>query len=117
LEDNNIDSELIHLQLKAQGVETQVMRVTSRADFYRALVETNFDVIFSDSNLPSFNGFSALELASNFAARTPFVFVSGHMSKEDTEQALKDGAIACVQKGDTKALVDVLHKSASDQPR
>lgn len=56
------------------------------------------DLIVSNPGLPSFDGLSALALASSKAPKTPFVFGSGNLSAEKKLEALGRGAAGCISR-------------------
>jgi CheY-like chemotaxis protein len=113
LEDDPTDAELVERQLKSHGIDCWVTRVATRADFYRRLSDGKFDLILSDSNLPSFDGFAALKIASTIASTTPFVFVSGEMAEALAKRACLQGAFACVAKSEPEKLVEALKQAST----
>ena len=78
LEDNPDDAELIQELLDADNVVCELTRVQTRAEFMAALKAAEIDLILADYKLPSFDGLSALMLASSARPDLPFIFVSGH---------------------------------------
>jgi CheY-like chemotaxis protein len=64
LEDNPDDAELILTTLKRAGMSHNALLVNNRADFCSAIENEVFDLILSDFCLPSFDGFSALDIFS-----------------------------------------------------
>jgi signal transduction histidine kinase len=93
LEDNARDSELIQHRLEARGVECELVRVETEADYLRSLQQEGVDLIIADLALPSFDGESALELARKHRPEIPFIFFSGTLGE--------DAAIECFRKGAT----------------
>ena len=110
LEDNPIDVELINAQLQRQGISCSVKRVATRAAFQAALEQTAVDLILSDSNLPAFDGLSALKMAAEKCSGTPFIFVSGDTSDEAATGSLVRGADDFVPKGDLSRLIAVVRR-------
>ena len=92
LEDDPTDAELIHETLEADGISSEVTRVETESDFVASLEQGGFDLIFADYTLPSFDGLSALKIASERSPHMPFIFVSGTLSEEVAIEALKIGA-------------------------
>ena len=48
LEDNPLDAELVHATLTDSGVECEILRVQTRAEFAAALESGDFDLILAD---------------------------------------------------------------------
>jgi PAS domain S-box-containing protein len=111
LEDNSLDAQVIHLTLTDGGVECELLRVETRADFVRALETNAFDLIFADYALPGFDGISALGIAQNLCPDTPFIFVSGSMGEELAIEALKLGATDYVLKRRLGRLVPCVQRA------
>jgi CheY-like chemotaxis protein len=111
LEDDPTDTELIQLQLERRGIVCRVTRVETRAEFKSALEQTTVDFIISDSNLPTFDGWSALKMAAEKCPGTPFIFVSGDTSDEVAREALARGADDYVFKRDLSRLIAIVQRA------
>jgi PAS domain S-box-containing protein len=98
LEDDSRDAELIQELLEAANIVCETTRVQTRAAFLTALEHDEIDLILADYKLPSFDGASALKLASSGRPDVPFIFVSGTIGEELAIEALKMGATDYVLK-------------------
>jgi PAS domain S-box-containing protein len=98
LEDDPRDAELIQELLEAENFVCEITRVQTRAEFLIALEHDEIDLILADYKLPSFDGGSALKLASSARPDVPFIFVSGTIGEELAIEALKMGATDYVLK-------------------
>lgn len=98
LEDSLLDAELAQVMLTEGGINCELIRVETGADFLAALESETFDLILSDYALPSFDGISALEIARNRTPEVPFIFVSAALGEELAIEALKNGATDYVLK-------------------
>ncbi|MEA5604582.1 response regulator [Nostoc sp. UHCC 0252] len=98
LEDSPLDAELTQMVLAQGGIDCELMRVETGADFLAALETEAFDLILADYALPSFDGISALEIARNRSPEVPFIFVSAALGEELAIEALKNGATDYVLK-------------------
>jgi PAS domain S-box-containing protein len=98
LEDDSSDAELIQELLEAEDFVCEITRVQTRAEFLNALEHAGIDLILADYKLPSFDGASALKLASSARPDVPFIFVSGTIGEELAIEALKMGATDYVLK-------------------
>jgi PAS domain S-box-containing protein len=98
LEDSLLDAELIQMNLSESGLDCTLMRVGTRTEFVAALVTDRFDLILSDYSLPTFDGFSALEIARSTCPDVPFIFVTATLGEEVAIETLKRGATDYVVK-------------------
>ncbi|WP_024519606.1 PAS domain S-box protein [Bradyrhizobium sp. Tv2a-2] len=118
LEDDPNDAGLVEECLQAGHFITRITRVQDRAEFLAVLEDGEFDLILSDHKLPTFDGFSALNLALSFRPDLPFIFVSGTLGEEAAIEALKIGATDYVLKTRLSRLVPAVQRAlgqASDR--
>ena len=92
LEDDANDSALVQETLEAGGFHCELTRVDTQPAFCASLDRGGFDLIFADKTLPSFDGLSALQLATERSPEVPFIFVSGTLDEEVGIESLKVGA-------------------------
>jgi diguanylate cyclase (GGDEF)-like protein len=114
IEDSAPEAELtVRLFIKA-GYRCICRRVENETEMRKALTDRLPDVILSDFSLPTFDGMSALALASVEAPGVPFIFLSGTMGEERAIEALKRGAVDYVLKGNPKRLVPAVKRALAD---
>jgi PAS domain S-box-containing protein len=111
LEDSLLDAEVIQVTLIDGGIDCDVQRVDTRADFVAALETDEFDLILADYTLPSFDGSSALEIARNLRPDTPFIIVSASLGEELAIDTLKQGATDYVLKQRLERLVPAVNRA------
>ena len=111
LEDSPLDAELVHATLTGGGVECEILRVQTHAEFAAALGSGDFDLILADYSLPSFDGLSALKVAQEIGPEIPFVLVSGAVGEEVAIEALKSGATDYVLKQRLERLVPAVRRA------
>ncbi|MGB8769658.1 MAG: response regulator, partial [Candidatus Korobacteraceae bacterium] len=111
LEDNSADAELMRDTLEADHLVSKITCVQTRAEFLTALEDSGIDLILGDSQLPSFNGISALRLALSVRPDLPFIFVSAVLGEEAAVQALKIGATDYVLKTRLSRLVPAVRRA------
>lgn len=111
LEDSLLDAELIHANLSDAGIDCELVRVETRADFVAALEKGSFDLILADYALPSFDGISALEIARTTCPELPFIFVSATLGEELAIETLKNGATDYVLKQRLGRLAPSVHRA------
>jgi PAS domain S-box-containing protein len=105
IEDDPNDTKLIQELLETEGVVCEVTRVDTQAALLAAFEQGGIDLILADYTLPSFDGISALKLATKACPEVPFLFVSGTLGEEVAIEALKNGAIDYVLKTRLSRLV------------
>jgi PAS domain S-box-containing protein len=113
LEDDDMDAELIKATLDA-GLDCEVRRVVTRAQYMASLEEGGFDVILADYNLPSFSGPAALTAARAHRPELPFIFLSGTQGDERPVDTLKTGATDYVLKDHLSRLVSVVRRALDE---
>ena len=113
LEDDDMDAELIEATLGA-GLDCEVRRVVTRAEFTEALEAGGFDAILADYALPSFSGPAALEAARARRPELPFIFLSGTLGDERAVDTLKAGATDYVLKDHLSRLVPVVRRALDE---
>ncbi|MCC5652206.1 response regulator [Nostoc sp. XA013] len=111
LEDSLLDAELAETTLTEGGINCELIRVETGADFLAALETETFDLILADYALPSFDGISALEIARNHCPQVPFIFVSAALGEELAIEALKNGATDYVLKQGLGRLVPSVQRA------
>jgi diguanylate cyclase (GGDEF)-like protein/PAS domain S-box-containing protein len=111
LEDDPLDTDLIHAKLAEAGVGCEILRVQDRAAFVAALEQGAFDLILADHSLPAFDGLSALKVAREIKPEVPFVFVSGTLDEEVAIESLKNGATDYVLKHRMERLAPAVEHS------
>ncbi|PMB44084.1 hybrid sensor histidine kinase/response regulator [Fischerella thermalis CCMEE 5201] len=111
LEDSWADAELIGTTLKKSINDCDFLRVETRTDFIKALKTETLDLILADYALPSFDGFSALELARAICPEVPFIIISGILGEERAIETLKSGATDYVLKQRLERLVPAVERA------
>jgi signal transduction histidine kinase len=91
LEDSELDHELEMAHLRRSGVQVESMRVDSEPAFLAAL-ETHWDIVLSDFNVPGFSGLAALEIVKSLDRPLPFILISGEIGEDVAVAAMRNGA-------------------------
>src|SRR5687767_963103 len=92
VEDREEDFYLISRTLRRDGIEFEAKRVETLAEFEKAILESDWDLIISDFNLPDFSAIHALDLVQESRPDTPFIVVSGSIGEEQAVQLIRHGA-------------------------
>lgn len=111
LEDSPLDAELVQATLAEGGIDCELVRVETRADYVAALEQRCFDLILADYSLPSFDGISALEVARTICPDIPFIFVSAVLGEEVAIDMLKSGATDYILKQRLNRLVPSVRRA------
>src|SRR4030095_2495350 len=97
--------------LEAGGFHCKMTRVDTQLAFDTLLEQGGFDLILADYTLPSFDGLSALKLATERCPEVPFIFVSGTLDEEIAIESLKVGATDYVFKTKMSRIVPSVRRA------
>ena len=122
VEDDPADADRLMHELGRQGFAFHGQRVETRDDFLHNLEEQPPDLILSDSGLPAFSGFAALELVQEKCPEVPFVFVTGYYDQGLMVEMFDSGAAGYVYKNRLTDLGPVIRQAQEEvrqrrQPR
>lgn len=116
LEDNGDDVELVRRTLARDGVDCDILAVSSGTAYLQALQQTYFDAVLSDSAIPGYDGSEALSAARNSFPGIPFIVVSANVDSTGPHAATgENAATARVAKSELHRLGPAL-KLAISQP-
>jgi PAS domain S-box-containing protein len=115
VEDDPVDADLMIRELKRGGFAPDWVRVQTESE-YLAQLDREPEVILSDSNLPLFDGFEALELLQKRGLDIPFILVSGRVGEDLAVEAMHRGACDYLLK-DRLARLGEAVRQAIDQRR
>lgn len=111
LEDSDLDAELISRELSHGGVESDIRRVQTRADFEREVAGFLPEFVLADFRLPGFDGGQALVFAKEHCPDVPFIIISGAVGEETAVELLKNGATDFVLKDRLARLVPAVRRA------
>jgi signal transduction histidine kinase len=112
LEDNPLDHKLVRAQLAADGLDAQLSRVETEAEFRAALAGGGrIDLILADYNLPQFDGLTALRMAAVGRPGVPVIIISGAMGEQAAVDVLKAGATDYVLKEHPERLASAVRRA------
>ena len=113
LEDNGADVELVRMTLARDGVDCDILAVSSGAAYLAALQQPHFDAVLSDSAIPGYDGGEALLAARNRFPEIPFIVVSGSPGVTDPHGARGENPTARVAKSELHRLGPELRLAVS----
>ncbi|PZV18082.1 MAG: hypothetical protein DCF22_02205 [Leptolyngbya sp.] len=114
LEDNPSDIEAIQALLMDCGMDYELLRVDTYADFAAALETQEVDLILAKYPMPGFDGIAALESACDLCPDVPFIFVSARLGEELAIEMLKRGATDYVLKQRLGRLVPAIQRALQE---
>ena len=114
VEDSVDDSDIVRRILRGDGIDCEIERRETRAEFIETLRFRNYDLILADCTLPGFSGLHALALAHEYAPETPFIFVSGTIGEEIAIESLRNGATDYVLKNQLSRLPAAVRRSIQE---
>ena len=92
VEDSASDAKLIVYELGRTGRIVEFERVDSGDALRSALERRSWDLILSDSSMPSFGARAALAILQEASLDVPFIIVSGTIGEEAAVEAMRAGA-------------------------
>lgn len=104
LEDSKLDAELTLRHLRDMEYEFDIKIVETKADFEQAVKKWSPDLIISDYNLQTFKGDEALAFAKEMKPQTPFITLSGSITKKMQLTLLENRANDVLTKDNLKRL-------------
>ncbi|MDZ8263172.1 PAS domain S-box protein [Nostoc sp. ChiQUE01b] len=116
LEANLTDAEVVQATLREGGIDCELLRVETRADFIRTLETDEINLILADYALSSFDEIAALTIACRLRPDTPFIFISGSLGEELAIEAIKQGATDYVLKQRLGRLVPSVQRALQEVP-
>ncbi len=114
LEDDAIDTELVHEILESAGISSRITRVQAANEFSGALSESQYKLILADYRLPAYDGVSALHFSRENYPDTPFIFVSGTLGEDAAIEGLTHGATDYVLKSKLARLVPAVKRALNE---
>ncbi|MCX6312731.1 MAG: response regulator [Bacteroidetes bacterium] len=91
VEDNPVDADLLHRELKKSGISFTAEFVMTREDYEYQLDHFLPDLILSDYSLPTFDGLSAFRIKQSKYPLIPFIIISGSIGEENAVELIKKG--------------------------
>lgn len=107
LEDDPLEAILVQHELRHAGIEAELVRVVTRAEF-EAQLDSSPDAILSDYHLPGWDGLRALRLVRERGLKVPFFLFSSSVHPDTAAEAIRLGADDCLSKDDLPRLVPAL---------
>lgn len=97
-EDDSQISQMVQLYFTSGAPECSLEVVNSGRKCLERMTKERFDVVLVDLMMPEFDGLEVLGQLSARRDSTPVIMVSGHGQNELAVQALRAGAVDCIDK-------------------
>jgi len=118
LEDSPDDAELIKRELTKRGMHFTAFVVDTRAEFTKALLTFDPDIVLSDHALPRFNSIEARRICQQLGIDVPFVLVTGAVTEEFAASCVKKGLDDYILKTNLSQLPIIVERNlVRKQPR
>ena len=111
LEDEPWDAELMSRQFARQGFQCELVVVSDRTEFVRALETDRFDLVLADYRVPGLERLEALKIVQQKCHSVPLIYISGQIGEEMAVEALQKGAVDCILKDRPERLVPALRRA------
>ena len=92
LDDVEDDAIIIRELLREEGLLFQFDYVSTEKEFTEMLESRKYDIVFSDYNLPGFNGIGALLISKEICPDVPFICISGKIGEDLAVELMRLGA-------------------------
>ncbi len=115
IEDSESDAMILIDALQRGGYEPVHERVQTEPATREALQNKEWDVVFSDYVMPSFDGPSALRIFQEARMEIPFIIVSGEIGEDIAVEAVKLGADDYLLKQNLKRLIPAVERAVKDR--
>lgn len=110
IEDSEDDALLLSRELIKQGYEPDIKRVVFREEIQAALLDSVWDIIISDHNMPGLSSDAVLEMVLQSNCDAPFIIVSGSIGEDIAVAAMKMGAHDYIMKDNLTRLVPAIER-------
>ncbi|PSN12829.1 hypothetical protein C7293_18545 [filamentous cyanobacterium CCT1] len=114
VEDSDDDRLLLLRELRRAGFDPIWVQVQTAEDFRAALDADDWDVVFSDYQLPQFTAPAALEILNQSPYDLPFIVVSGTVGEATAVDMMRAGAHDYVMKDNLSRLVEAVRREVRE---
>lgn len=104
IDDSTVDVELAVRASQRAGLSVAWQQVCTEAELKSVLQGGWPSVVLCDFTMPLLDGHQALKICRELAPAVPFIFLSGTMRAESTDEAMRQGAVECINKDDMPRL-------------
>ncbi len=111
-EDDSQISQMVQLYFTSGAPDYRLEIVNSGRKCLERMAQERFDVVMVDLMMPEFDGLEVLGQLSARRDATPVIMVSGHGQNDLAVQALRAGAVDCIDKNSAefRGIVDIVRR-------
>jgi CheY-like chemotaxis protein len=110
IEDCVEDAELLELDLRLAGYDFVLVRIETESELRASLLESEWDVVIADYNLPQFSGMQALEICQSTGLDIPFILMSGYVGEDVAAEAMAHGVHDYIMKDNRVRLIPAIER-------
>ena len=110
IEDSEDDVLLILHQIKKGGYDIEHERVETAEGMKASLKEKPWDIIFSDYQMPNFNGIEALTVLKESGTDIPLIVISGAIGEDIAVETMRNGAQDYIMKNNLQRLLPAVER-------
>ena len=114
VEDSQDDALLLGEYFQEQGLESSLTRVEDLEGLQAALAARPWDVLLSDFNLPTMNGFEVIREARRLRPDLPAIILSGWIDEAAAVEAMRSGAKDFIAKNRLTRLVPAILREVGE---
>ena len=111
VEDSEDDAELVMRFARQNRAKPEFVRVDTESQMREALSTSQWDLVISDYNLPSFSGLDAIKTLRKLGLDIPLIIVSGTIGEDKAIETLKTGATDYVLKSNLGRLPSAIDRA------
>ena len=115
VEDSPSDAKLLVLELQRTWRAIEFERVETGGAMRAALARKPWDLVLSDSSMPTFSARAALAILQENELDIPFIIVSGTIGEENAVEAMRAGARDFVLKDQLARLTPAVERELRDR--
>ncbi|MEP6671309.1 MAG: PAS domain S-box protein [Chthoniobacter sp.] len=114
VEDSDADAELLVAALRQGGFAPNWLRVENEQGLRAALRAREWDIVFCDYSLPSFDAPNAIRVLRECGCDAPIIIVSGAVGEDLAVESLRHGASDYLPKNNLRRLVPAVQRELRD---
>lgn len=110
IEDSEDDALLVLHQIKKGNYDVEYERIVTAEGMRAALKEKSWDIIFSDYQMPHFNGLEALTVLKESGMDIPLIVISGAIGEDIAVETMRNGAQDYIMKDNLQRLLPAVER-------
>lgn len=108
IEDSNVDVEILEWELRKKGILLDYIIAETVEDISKAILDANYQIIFSDHFIPRLDSITAHKLCQRLAPKVPFVLYGMYIPVDVLEYFSHCNDVIIITKSDTEKIFELL---------